>query len=69
MERTDSHSPRGLALLARRGMRTLENALEDSLTFYRFPRERWKMLRTNNPLERLTQGDPEMDQGGRAVPA
>ncbi len=50
-------------------MRTLENALEDSLTFYRFPRERWKMLRTNNPLERLTQGDQEMDQGGRAVPA
>lgn len=34
-------------------MRTLENALEDSLTFYRFPRERWKMLRTNNPLELL----------------
>ncbi len=34
-------------------MRTLEGALEDSLTFYRFPREHWKMLRTNNPLERL----------------
>ena len=34
-------------------MRTLENALEDSLTFHAFPREHWKMLRTNNPLERL----------------
>jgi putative transposase len=34
-------------------MRTLEGALEDSLTFYAFPREHWKMLRTNNPLERL----------------
>ncbi len=34
-------------------MRTLEGALEDSLTFYEFPREHWKMLRTNNPLERL----------------
>ena len=34
-------------------MRTLEGALEDSLTFYVFPREHWKMLRTNNPLERL----------------
>jgi transposase-like protein len=34
-------------------MRTLEGALEDSLTFYCFPREHWKMLRTNNPLERL----------------
>lgn len=34
-------------------MRTLEGALEDSLTFYAFPREHGKMLRTNNPLERL----------------
>lgn len=34
-------------------MRTLEGALEDSLAFYGFPREHWKMLRTNNPLERL----------------
>ncbi len=34
-------------------MRTLEGTLEDSLTFYRFPREHGKMLRTNNPLERL----------------
>jgi transposase-like protein len=34
-------------------MRTLDAALEDSLSFYAFPREHWKMLRTNNPLERL----------------
>ena len=34
-------------------MRTLAGALEDSLTFYTLPREHWKMLRTNNPLERL----------------
>ncbi len=34
-------------------MRTLEAALEDSLAFHAFPREHWKMLRTNNPLERL----------------
>lgn len=34
-------------------MRTLEGAIEDSLTFYSFPQEHWKMLRTNNPLERL----------------
>jgi transposase-like protein len=34
-------------------VRTLEGALEDSLAFYAFPREHWKMLRTNNPLERL----------------
>lgn len=34
-------------------MKTLEGALEDSLTFHAFPREHWKRLRTNNPLERL----------------
>jgi transposase-like protein len=34
-------------------MRTLEGALEDSLSFYHFPREHWKSLRTHNPLERL----------------
>lgn len=34
-------------------MRTLSGALEDSLAFYAFPRGHWKMLRTNNPLERL----------------
>ncbi len=34
-------------------MRTLEGALEDSPGVYVFPREHWKMLRTNNPLERL----------------
>ena len=34
-------------------MRTLDAALEDSLAFYGFPREHWKRLRTNHPLERL----------------
>lgn len=34
-------------------MKTLKGALDDSLTFYSFPSEHWKMLRTNNPLERL----------------
>jgi hypothetical protein len=35
------------------GRAPLDGALEDSLAFYAFPREHWKMLRTNNPLERL----------------
>lgn len=34
-------------------MRVLEGALDDSLTFYGFPAEHWKMLRTNNQVERL----------------
>lgn len=33
-------------------MRRLQGALEDSPSFYAFPREHWKILRTNNPLER-----------------
>lgn len=34
-------------------MRVLEGALEDTLTFYAFPREHRRRLYTNNPLERL----------------
>lgn len=33
--------------------RSLEEAGEELLTFYAFPREQWKCLRTTNPIERL----------------
>jgi len=36
-------------------MRTLEAALSDFPTFYHYPKEPWKGLRTNNPLERLLE--------------
>ena len=32
---------------------TLRAGLEETLTFYRFPREHWRKLRTNNPMERI----------------
>jgi putative transposase len=34
-------------------VRSLEEAGEELLTFYAFPQEQWKCLRTTNPIERL----------------
>lgn len=34
-------------------VRSLEEAGEELLTFYRFPQEQWKSLKTTNPIERL----------------
>jgi transposase-like protein len=34
-------------------VRSLEEAGEELLTFYAFPKEQWKSLRTTNPIERL----------------
>src|SRR6516165_1770315 len=31
----------------------VENAVEESLTYYAFPEEHWRRIRTNNPLERI----------------
>ena len=31
----------------------LSEGLDDTLSFYRFPPEHWRRIRTNNPLERL----------------
>jgi transposase-like protein len=39
----------------RKSLTAAMRALEDSPTFYHFPREHRKMLRANNPLERLTK--------------
>ena len=42
-----------------RGMRLsraaelVETAVEETLTYYAFPEEHWRRIRTNNPLERL----------------
>jgi putative transposase len=32
---------------------TLRAGLDETLTFYRYPREHWRKLRTNNPMERI----------------
>ena len=34
-------------------IRSLDEAGDELLTFYRFPKEQWKSLRTTNPIERL----------------
>lgn len=34
-------------------MQTLENSLDEVLTFYAFPEEHWKKISSTNPLERL----------------
>jgi transposase-like protein len=36
-------------------MNTLENALDEVLTFYNFPPEHWKKISSTNPLERLNR--------------
>lgn len=36
-------------------MNTLEDSLDEVLTFYRFPQEHWKKISSTNPLERLNR--------------
>src|SRR5215831_3702201 len=31
----------------------VETAVEETLTYYAFPEEHWRRIRTNNPLERI----------------
>src|SRR5258708_10808817 len=33
--------------------RAVEAAVEETLTYYAFPEEHWRRIRTNNPLERI----------------
>jgi transposase-like protein len=33
----------------------LEEGIEETLAYMSFPREHWRCLRTNNPLERLNR--------------
>jgi transposase-like protein len=32
---------------------TVEQGIEETFTYYQFPREHWRRIRTNNPLERM----------------
>jgi transposase-like protein len=41
--------------LSREVVRSLEEAGDELLTFYRFPQSMWKCLRTTNPIERVNQ--------------
>ena len=42
---------RGLRLT--RAAELVEAAVEETLTYYAFPEEHWRRIRTNNPLERI----------------
>ena len=42
---------RGLRLT--RAAELVEVAVEEMLTYYAFPEEHWRRIRTNNPLERI----------------
>jgi transposase-like protein len=42
---------RGLRLS--RAAELVEAAVEETLTYYAFPEEHWRRIRTNNPLERI----------------
>jgi transposase-like protein len=33
--------------------KTIEDGIEDTLTYYRFPQQHWRRIRTNNALERI----------------
>ena len=46
---------RGLRLS--RAAELVETAVEETLTYYAFPEEHWRRIRTNNPLERILR-DP-----------
>ena len=36
-----------------RAAELVETAVEETLTYYAFPEEHWRRIRTNNPLERI----------------
>src|SRR5256885_5047348 len=41
------------ALRLIRAAELVEAAVEETLTYYAFPQEHWRRIRTNNPLERI----------------
>src|SRR5215475_6960036 len=52
---------RGLRLS--RAAELVEMAVEETLTYYAFPEEHWRRIRTNNPLERILR---EIRRGAHA---
>ena len=41
------------AMKLKQGAKIVGEGLEETLTYYQFPREHWTRIRTNNPLERV----------------
>src|SRR5262249_16915408 len=57
---------RGLRLS--RAAELVEAAVEETLTYYAFPEEHWRRIRTNNPLERIPPEVPPRTRGVGAFP-
>ena len=53
--RTRRARDRASAAIAPKVCQLLEDAEEDLIAFYRFPREHWTKLRSTNPLERVNK--------------
>ena len=41
------------AMKLRRAARLVSEGIEETFSYYQFPSEHWRQIRTNNPLERL----------------
>jgi hypothetical protein len=50
------------ALRLTRAAELVEAAVEETLTYYAFPEEQWRRIRTNNPLERILR-EPHSGRG------
>ena len=53
------------ALRLTKAAELVEAAAEETLTYYAFPEEHWRRIRTNNPLERILR---EIRRRTRVVP-
>ena len=55
------------AMKLRKAATIVKDGCEETLSYFHFPSEHWKRLRTNNALEPSQQGDSSPDQGRREL--
>ena len=41
------------AMKLEKAAKVVSEGIEETFTYYRFPREHWRRIRTNNPMERI----------------
>ena len=46
----------------------VRESVSETLAYYAFPREHWRQIRTNNPLERVLREDPPAHASRGGVP-
>ena len=54
-EKTAAVASKLVGMRLSKAARTVSEGVEETLAYYSFPREHWRSLRTNNPLERLNR--------------